>query len=105
MLYFNNDSLIITLGKGIQEVNITALLAQNKPPVYTNFILPSTGLPRNYTGLVKLDKHEYLVATESGEICLFVGGLFKCATIIGKGKVHSIGILNNRIDLFAAVGT
>ena len=80
-------------------------MTQNKPPVFTNFALPASGLPRTYTSLVKVGKDEYLVGTESGEICLFVGGVFKEAFIVGKGKVYSLATLHNQIDIITAVGT
>ena len=57
ILHFSNENLVVTVGKGIQDMCITPLLTQNKPPIFTNFTLPSTGLPRNYTSLVEVDNN------------------------------------------------
>lgn len=104
-MHFNDSSLIISYGKGLQQVDINPLLSSNKPPIFTSFTLPSTGLPRSFTTLLKVGSDRYLIGTESGEICHFVKGVFQSATIVGKGKVHSLGALSNGIDIFGCVGS
>ena len=63
LLHFGENSLLLLNGKIIQEVDLTPLLTSNKPPIFTNFTLPSTGLPRNYLCLSKIDEKNFLIGT------------------------------------------
>ena len=65
--------------------------------------MPSTGLPRNYLCLSEIGEKEYLIGTESGEVCSFSKGVFKWGDISGKGKVSSI-IVNQNKDVFVGIG-
>lgn len=102
ILNFSNESIVLVIGKGIHSLSLTSLITQNKPPTLTNFTLPSTGLPRNYTSLLALGNGLFVIGTESGELCIFNKGIFKSGLVGGKGKVYSVALYDKQV--LASIG-
>lgn len=102
ILNFSNESIVLVIGKGIHSLSLTSLITQNKPPTLTNFTLPSTGLPRNYTSLLALGNGLFVIGTESGELCIFYKGIFKSGLVGGKGKVYSVALYDKQV--LASIG-
>lgn len=81
-----DEDLIISVDKSLTELHY----GNSNVPNENHFILPSTGLARNYTCSTLFSVSGYLIGDEGGEICIFEKGIFKAVYQAGKGKVSSI---------------
>jgi hypothetical protein len=61
------ENLLVSIDKGLYDISF----ATPNMPVQTAFILPSTGLPRNYCAVALYQPKTYFIGTEGGEVCVF----------------------------------